>query len=181
MAAVEPIRDKHLIEKVKRILKRQGSRNHLLFVMGINIGLRISDTLKLKVKDVRNKNYIELYEQKTKKFKKFPITSSYKSDLDDFIEGKDDEEWLFTSRRGGKPITRIQAYRIIQEACIEAGITEKIGTHTLRKTFGYHFYQEYKDIGLLQYIFNHSSQKITLLYIGITQDIVDLKLRKFAL
>ena len=59
MTAVEPIRDKSLIDMVKRILKRQGSRNHLLFVMGINIGLRISDTLKLKVKDVRNKDYIE--------------------------------------------------------------------------------------------------------------------------
>ena len=181
MTAVEPIRDKSLIDMVKRILKRQGSRNHLLFVMGINIGLRISDTLKLKVKDVRNKDYIELYEQKTKKFKRFPITSSYKADLEDFIVGKDDEEWLFASRRGGKPITRIQAYRILQNACLEAGITAKIGTHTLRKTFGYHFYQEHKDIGLLQYIFNHSSQQVTLLYIGITQDIVDSKLRSFAL
>ena len=69
MTAVEPIRDKSLIDVVKRILKRQGFRNYLLFIMGINIGLRISDTLKLKVKDVRNKDYIELYEQKTKKFR----------------------------------------------------------------------------------------------------------------
>lgn len=99
MTAVEPIRDKNLIELVKRILKRQGTRNHLLFVMGINIGLRISDTLKLKEKDVRNKDYIELYEQKTKKFKRFPIVDAYKPDLDDFIVGKDDEEWLFASRR----------------------------------------------------------------------------------
>ena len=110
-----------------------------------------------------------------------PITSSYKADLDDFIVGKDDEVWLFASRRGGKPITRIQAYRIIQDACFEAGITARIGTQTLRKTFGYHFYQKHKDIGLLQYIFNHSLQQVTLLYIGITQDIVDSKLRSFAL
>ena len=135
----------------------------------------------LKEYRMKRKECIELYEQKTKKFKKFPITSSYKADLEDFIVGKDDEEWLFASRRGGKPITRIQAYRIIQDACFEAGITDKIGTHTLRKTFGYHFYQEHKDIGLLQYIFNHSSQQVTLLYIGITQDIVDSKLRSFAL
>ena len=54
-------------------------------------------------------------------------------------------------------------------------------TNTLRKTFGYHFYQEHKDIGLLQYLFNHSSQRITLLYIGITQEIIDSKLRNFAL
>ena len=53
MTAVEPIRNKSLIDMVKRILKRQGSRNHLLFVMGINIGLRISDTLKLKVESLK--------------------------------------------------------------------------------------------------------------------------------
>ena len=69
----------------------------------------------------------------------------------------------------------------VQEACFEAGITARIGTHTLRKTFGYHFYQEYKDIGLLQYLFNHSSQRVTLLYIGITQELIDSKLRSFAL
>ena len=181
MTAVEPIRDKSLIDMVKRILKRQGSRNHLLFVMGINIGLRISDTLKLRVKDVRNKDYIELYEQKTKKFKRFPIVDAYKADLDDFIVGKDDEEWLFASRRGGKPITRIQAYRILQDACFEAGITARIGTHTLRKTFGYHFYQEKKDIALLQTIFNHSTPTVTLRYIGINQDMIDSNLKSFFL
>ena len=128
---------------------------------------------------IHYKDYIELYEQKTKKFKRFPIVDAYKPDLDDFIVGKDDEEWLFASRRGGKPITRIQAYRILQDACFEAGITARIGTHTLRKTFGYHFYQEHKDIGLLQYLFNHSSQRVTLLYIGITQELIDSKLRSF--
>ena len=181
MTAVEPIRDKSLIDMVKRILKRQGTRNHLLFVMGINIGLRISDTLKLKVKDVRNKDYIELYEQKTKKFKRFPIVDAYKPDLDDFIVGKDDEEWLFASRRGGKPITRIQAYRILQDACFEAGITARIGTHTLRKTFGYHCYQKYDDVVLLQKIFNHSSPQITLRYIGIEQEDIDAVYRDFYL
>lgn len=181
MVCVEPIRDKSLIDMVKRILKRQGSRNHLLFVMGINIGLRISDTLKLKVKDVRNKDYIELYKQKTKKFKRFPIVDAYKPDLDDFIIGKDDEEWLFASRRGGKPITRIQAYRIINNACFQAGITARIGTHTLRKTFGFHFYNKTKDVALLQCIFNHSAPSVTLAYIGINQDIIDSNLHAFAL
>lgn len=97
--AVEAIRDKSLIDMVKRILKREETRNHLLFVMGINIGLRILYTLKLKVKDVRNKDYIGLYKQKTKKFERFPIVDAYKPDLDYFIVGKDDEEWLFASRR----------------------------------------------------------------------------------
>jgi len=181
MVCVEPIRDKNKIEIVKRILKENGSRDYLLFLLGINSGLRISDILKLKVSDVKNKKYIELNEQKTGKYKRFPITNSYKSALEDFIIGKNSDEWLFSSQRGGKPITRIQAYRIICNACSKAGITFRIGTHTLRKTFGYHFYNKTKDVALLQCIFNHSAPSVTLRYIGINQDIIDKNLKTFAL
>ena len=122
MEYVEPIRNIKQIESVKRILKTNGIRDFLLFLMGINIGLRISDILKLKVGDVRNKDYIEITEQKTGKYKRFPITKSFKSVLEDFIIDKSDNEWLFSSQRGNKPITRIQAYRIISKACSKAGI-----------------------------------------------------------
>lgn len=65
MEFVEPIRDKRKIELVKVILKKNDFRNYMLFLMGINSGLRISDILKLKVSDVRGKRYIEVKEQKT--------------------------------------------------------------------------------------------------------------------
>jgi len=181
METVEPIRDKEKIELVKRILREHGSRDYLLFLMGINSGLRISDILKLKICDVKNRDYIEITEQKTGKFKKFPITNSFKNVLKEFIIGKSLEEWLFCSQRGGKPITRIQAYRIITHACLKAGITARIGTHTLRKTFGYHHYKQFKDVALLQSIFNHSAPVVTLRYIGINQDIIDSSLNAFSL
>ena len=181
MECVEPIRNREKIEVVKRILKEHGTRDFLLFLMGINIGLRISDILKLKVGDVINKDYIEITEQKTGKYKRFPITQSFKEVLDDYIIGKSPEEWLFPSQRGDKPITRIQAYRIINNACSEAGINTRIGTHTMRKTFGYHFYNKTKDVALLQCIFNHSAPSVTLAYIGINQDIIDSNLHAFAL
>lgn len=66
------------------------------------------------------------------------------------------------------------------QAAKEVGLTE-IGTHTLRKTFGYHFYQQYKDVAVLQQIFNHSSPAVTMRYIGITQDIIDEKVDNFTL
>ena len=181
MTSVEPIRNKEKIELVKRILKENGTRDYLLFLLGINIGLRISDILKLKVCDVKDKEYITIKEQKTGKRKRFPITNSFKTALEEYIKGKSYYEWLFPSQRGNKPITRIQAYRIINNACFKAGIFTNIGTHTLRKTFGYHFYQETKDIALLQCLFNHSAPSITLRYIGINQDIIDTSLRAFAL
>lgn len=65
MEFVEPIRDKRKIELVKVILKENGFRDYMLFLMEINSGLRISDILKLKVSDVRGKRYIEVKEQKT--------------------------------------------------------------------------------------------------------------------
>ena len=181
MCIVEPIREKEKIEQVKRILKESGSRDFLLFLLGINSGLRISDILKLKVKDVSNKDYIEIREQKTNKYRRFPITEYYRANLDEFIFDKSPEEWIFASKRGRKPISRTQAYRIINDACLKAGIQVNIGTHTLRKTFGYHFYQQNKDVALLQAIFNHSAPSVTLRYIGINQDIIDISLQSFGL
>ena len=115
------------------------------------------------------------------KLKRFPITNSFKAELDEYLIGKNPEDWLFSSQRGGKAITRIQAYRIINNACFQAGIEYRIGTHTLRKTFGYHFYQENKDVALLQSILNHSAPSVTLRYIGINQDIIDSSLNAFSL
>lgn len=179
MEFVEPIRDKEKIELVKIILKRHKTRDYLLFLLGINSGLRISDILKLKVSDVKDKIYIEIKEQKTGKYKKFPIPQSIKVPLEEYIFNKQPDDWLFPSQRGNGAITRIQAYRIISSACYEAGISANIGTHTLRKTFGYHFYRQKKDIALLQTILNHSAPSVTLKYIGINQDIIDASLNEF--
>lgn len=70
------------------------------------------------------------------------------------------------------------AYKILREAADYVSL-DGIGTHTLRKTFGYHFYQQYKDPALLQEIFNHSSEEITLRYIGVNQDMMDRAIRDF--
>ena len=181
MYYVEPIREKRKIRLIKSILKKSGERNLLLFIFGINCGLRISDILNLKVSDVKDVDYVEIKEKKTDKTKKFPITDAYKDLINDYVKNLSKDDWLFKSRKGVQAITRIQAYRIINKACRKAGITYKIGTHTLRKTFGYHFYRETKDIALLQTLFNHSSPTVTLRYIGINQDIIDSNLKAFSL
>ena len=181
MTIVEPIRDINKINQIKEILKNKNLRDYLIFIMGINSGLRISDILNLKVADVIDKNYIQIIEQKTKKSKKFPISKTYQQELNIFIKNKNPKEALFSGKNKNKSISRIQAYRIITSACKKANIKVNIGTHTLRKTFGYHFYKKTKDIALLQTILNHSSPKITLRYIGINQEIIDLSLKSFDL
>ena len=72
-------------------------------------------------------------------------------------------------------------YNIINKACRNVGITDKIGNHTLRKSWGYHFYKKTKDIALIQDLLNHSSQRVTMRYIGINDDIRDEALKDFSL
>ena len=154
----------------------------LLFCLGINTALRVSDLLKLKVGDVRDKTHIEVKEQKTGKLKRFPLRGKLLVLIEEYIKNKSDEEYLFQSRNGvNKPITRDMAYKIINDACRKAGIQDRIGMHTLRKTFSYHHYQTYKDVAMLQFLLNHSSPPVTLRYIGITQDNIEESLLNFEL
>jgi integrase len=52
MQTVQPIKDRGKIEAMKKILRASSLRNELLFVLGINTGLRISDILSLTIADV---------------------------------------------------------------------------------------------------------------------------------
>lgn len=151
-----------------------------MFVFGINTGLRISDILSLKVRDVKDKSHIIIKEKKTKKNKRFPVNYTLKEEIEKYIKGMNDEDYLFPSRKGDRPITRERAFVILDQAGKEVGIDD-IGTHSLRKTFGYHFYNRTKDVALLQDIFNHSAPSVTLRYIGINQDIIDKSLENFSL
>ncbi|MBY6277708.1 site-specific integrase [Symbiobacterium thermophilum] len=178
MNFVQPIRDLEKVEEIKRFLKEQNQRNYMLFLIGINTGLRISDILKLKVGDVKG-THISIREKKTGKQKRIRITPSLKRELNWYIEGKSDDEYLIKSRNGrNKPIGRSMAYKILRKVA-ERFRLDEIGTHTLRKTFGYHFYQQTKDVAMLQEIFNHSSPAITLKYIGVNQDSMDRAMTKF--
>lgn len=182
MNFVQPVREKEKIDEIKTELKKSGYRDYLLFVTGINTGLRISDLIKLKVKDVRNNTHVIITEQKTGKQKRFLINPNLTAIMNEYIKNLSDEEYIFKSRQGcNKPITRVQAYRIINNAVRKSGVADQVGTHTLRKTFGYHHYQLYKDIAVLQDIFNHSAPSITLRYIGINDDMKDKTIENFVL
>lgn len=178
MNEVGAIKDKKQIDKVKAILRKNSFRDYLLFVMGINTGLRVSDLLNLSFKDVLDEtgavsDSIKVKEKKTGKTKTFFVNETVKKALQEYIKdvGVTPTGYLFASRKGdNQPISRVQAYRIINDACGLAKIKGSIGTHTLRKTFGYWAYKQGIDITLLMKIFNHSAPSITLRYIGITQE-----------
>ncbi len=180
MTTVEPIKNKSDIRKIETILAKQSLRDLLLFTIGTNCGLRISDILKLDVNDVKNKNYIQIIEKKTGKFKKFPINIKLKPMIALYTENKSTESPLFSTIFGNR-MDRSAAYRIITKVCKDANIEANIGTHSLRKTFGYHHYRQFKDVAMLQKIFNHSSPQITLRYIGIDQEQIEESYNNFIL
>jgi len=167
---VEPIRDINIINDIMDYLKADNERDYVLFSFGIYSGLRISDILKLRVRDIRNKKHIYMREKKTGKERRFIISKELKNIFDNYIKDKKDYEYLFASRKGlNKPISRQRAYMILKEAGKRFGI-ESIGTHSLRKTFGYFLYNQTKDILVVKEVLGHADVSITRRYIGLTQD-----------
>lgn len=180
MNSVQPIRDMELVNDIADYLKGRSERDYMMFLFGIYSGLRISDILKLRVRDVKGKNRITLREKKTGKERSFPINAALKSKIKKYVADKEDYVYLFRSRQGkNRPISRQQAYNIIRKAGEEFGLY-KLGTHTLRKTFGYHLYRQTKDAVTIQKILNHASVEITMRYIGVTQDTMDAAMDKLS-
>jgi len=171
---VQPIRNKEEVRELIEALNmsENGLRDKLLFKIGISTGLRVGDIVQLKVAKVRGKSYFKIEEGKTKK-ERTVYLNNLMADIADYIETlPENEVYLFPSRKGSSHISTTQAYRIIVKAGDMIG-NHSIGTHTMRKTFGFTYYKETKDIATLMEIFNHSSQKTTLRYIGITEESIE--------
>ncbi|MRG85667.1 tyrosine-type recombinase/integrase [Salinibacillus xinjiangensis] len=167
-----PIREFESIKKMKDYLYQQSLRNGFLFTFGINSGLKISDILPLKVKDIKYASHLEIHDRNGN-IRRVKISPSLKQEVEEYTKGKDDSFYLFPSREGNKPISRVTAWNILKQAAKEIGLSESIGTNTLRKTFGYHYYKKTKDLATLQQIFGHSSISITMNFIEIKEDLSD--------
>ncbi|SEP17299.1 tyrosine-type recombinase/integrase [Paenibacillus sp. OV219] len=176
---VQPIRNKQQIDDMKWALRRHCSeRDYILFLIGINTGLRVGDLVKLKVKDLRGKKRVVVKEGKTGKARELQLGNIY-DELNAYL-GTVESEWVFPSRKGDGAITPTQSYRQLKTAADFAGV-DSVGNHTLRKTFGYWMYKQTRDVAKLQRILNHSHPAITLTYIGITDEEIEQDLEAFVL
>jgi integrase len=179
MKTVQPIKDKELIKDIYNYLeKKRNKREYMLFYLGINVGLRISDLVKLKIYEVRNKDYIYLREKKTGKEKYIPVFSHVKKEIEKYLVFIPNDLYLFQTKWKIGHIGRKTAYYILKRIQNKFQL-EDLGTHTLRKTFGYHFYNDTKDIATLMLILNHSSQSTTMKYIGMSQERINQSLIKW--
>lgn len=185
---VYPIKSIEQMNNMAAWLYENTDQKYLMaFILGINLGLRANELLSLRQKDVffpdgsirkiddmkDTTDRLPIYQSKNDKIRGLYLNDACASILTKCYTVGDpknyNDDFLFPSREGGhiKPDTFRKVLKEAAEAC---GVKQNIGTHTLRKTFGYHHYQQFHDIGHLQRLFGHSSAIITMRYIGIMEE-----------
>lgn len=190
MKDVSPIKDLDDVGIIyRRLQKYEKHREAELVMLGCNVALRISDLLNLRFDDIEESDvddqligYVELGEKKTRKSKKLTINSRGMKSVHRLRELHPEAVYLFQSsgnRTKGmnKPVSRQYISKLLIEVRESLSLSYRLNTHSFRKTFGYHAYKNGTDIHVLQKLFNHSSSRETLLYIGIgDEDIRDVYL-----
>lgn len=192
MKLVQPIRDLETLQRCYEIAREHDRTKRkkevcweLILLIGFNTSLRVSDFRRFKVNDLRGKEYAQIQAQKTGKEARILINPQARKEINKLLNGREGNEYIFQSRqkdgntKKNRPISRQRCYQIINQIAKEAGCEERIGCHTLRKTFGYHYYKMTGDVVSLQRILCHSHQRETLLYIGVVQENIDESLMKF--
>jgi len=168
--SVEPIRDLKDIKAIKKMLFGN-PRDLCIFVLGINTNLRASDILNIKVKQVSGEKELLLREKKTGKVRRITLNKAVIEAVGALLaSGKYAyEDYLFQGQRG--PLTVPTLSRMVKGWCKAINLQGNYGSHTLRKTWGYHQRVTY-GVGLpeLMVCFNHSSQRQTLDYLCVQPD-----------
>jgi len=173
----EPIRDKRKLKALADYWLEQGHfRNYTLVISGVYTALRISDLLQLQWEDVYDfeakhfRTHFTISEQKTGKQKTIALNKQVIEALKLCFRERKSSYIFAGSRDTSRPISRVQAWRIIKTATESAKISGCIACHSLRKTFGYFAWKSGVTPVILMDIYNHSSFEITRRYLGITQD-----------
>ena len=189
MGVVLAIKDMDKVLELLRWYEARSDRNALLFRLGINTALRIGDLLKIQYQDIFNKQgefkeYLQLNETKTGKERKVKLNNQIRPYIQrycDFYRMRGEDYLFFSIEDPTQHMHRITAWRALKQGA-EACNIEHFGTHTLRKTAGYHIYHKSgNDIALVMTLLNHSSPKETLIYIGASQQEVDDALMEFGI
>ena len=168
---VEPIRDLKDIATIKKLLKDK-PRDLALFTLGINTNLRASDLLSIRAGQVRGlkpMDEIEIKEKKTGKTRRISLNKACVDAIKCLLASApyEDNHYLFKSQRGDV-LTVPSVHRLVKGWCRAINLKGNFGSHTLRKTWGYHQRVTF-GAGLpeLMECFGHATQKQTLTYLCI--------------
>lgn len=194
--AAEPVKSMRDIDRISRYLIGQGRyRDNMLFIVGINFGLRVSDLKVLRFSNLITDNFMfkdkfAVFEKKTRNTRKrkknryITINDAVIEAVTLYLQNTHDvclSDYLFTSNRGiadgSKPLDSGTIDRILKGIARDLDLNIHMSTHTLRKTFAYHMmvmaHNDPRQLLLLQKMLNHSSPAQTLDYIGITAEEID--------
>lgn len=176
------IEDKRIIEKIKEEYRRRGwIRDLILFTLSINTGAKLVNLLELKISDVKNKDVLR-FKDVANITRVFPLNAEIKTMLQEYCNLRSDKEFLFSSKKNpAKAITRIEVFRKFKTVCDSIGVYYNYSVASWRKTFGYHYYKQFGDILLLQWLFGQTSPQETLDYIGIKENINNRIHKEFSL
>ena len=171
---VEPIKNLKDIKSIKKLLKAEHPRDYCLFILGINTNLRASDLLSItveQVEDLQVGDEIVLKEKKTGKTRRITLNEAAVEAIQYYLNSVElePEDHLFKSQRGTLTVQSVN--RLVKTWCRQLNLKGNYGSHTLRKTFGYHQrVQLNTSIPELMVMFNHSTQRQTLDYLCIQDD-----------
>lgn len=176
---VEPITEIKHIKAIKKMLK-DNPRDSLLFIMGINSGLRMQDLLQLKISHVLNiqiGDRVQVKELKTGKENIILVNQEIYSAIQLYLQSGEHKEtdYLFKSRKGENyPLTVFRTMHMIKSWTSALKLKGNFGAHTLRKTF---CYMQRTQFGasweVLAKRLNHSSPSITRRYMGVQDEEVE--------
>ena len=167
---VDPIKSTKHIHTIKKLLADK-PLDHALFTVGINTNLRASDLLRIKVgqvKDLKPNDEIAINEKKTKKPRRITLNKACISAIQGLLTSKEysDKDYLFTGQRGVLTVPTVN--QKVKSWCKAINLKGNYGSHTLRKTWGYHQRVTFgTDLPRLMVCFNHSTQRQTLDYLCI--------------
>lgn len=166
---VEPIKDLKDIRAIKKLL--HNPRDLALFVVGINTNLRASDLLSITAGQVRGlqpMDEITLKERKTGKSRRISLNKACVEAINALLRSQSysDSEVLFKGQRGTLTVPSVN--RLVKSWCSSVNLKGNYGSHSLRKTWGYHQRVTFgKGLPELMVCFNHSTQRQTLDYLCI--------------
>jgi len=162
---VAPIKDEETLKAFKQALKESDIKYYIMFEIGIGTGLQLQDILKYKVKDLRNKQELQIRIGVRKMERTFKVPEELQEIIRTYTRGMKANDYMFRGHKTDAPLTREQAYRAMKSVSMSIGISS-IGAQTMRKTFAWNYYHETGDIYYLQQLFNHASPTITYRFIG---------------
>jgi integrase len=167
---VQPIKSLKNIKTIKKLLADK-HLDYALFTIGINTNLRGSDLLRIKVGQVRHlqpHDEIVINEKKTKKERRINLNKACIEAIQRLLESRNysDKDYLFIGQRGRLTVPTVNAK--VKSWCRAINLKGNYGSHSLRKTWGYHQRVTFgTDLPRLMVCFNHSTQKQTLEYLCI--------------